>query len=173
MEKTVFNSLSEKHYKPKARHHLESIPLSKQLQIFPIVSSLHVPSQNLCRKNSYPVCCGSQLTGEPRASGTWFPEGHNACFCGEIRSCCDVPEMRWGKEESRSLGVGKDLQDHLVQLHTYHYYRPPNHIRKHHSYMLQEHLQRRLWTTSQHPLKSFCISWSFPFCLDSVWGDRF
>ena len=103
MGKTVFNSLSEKHHKPKARHHLESIPPPKQVQIFPILSPLHVPSKNLCRKDSYPACCGSQLTGEPWASGTWFSEGHNTCFWWEFRSCCNVPQTCWGKKKAEDL----------------------------------------------------------------------
>lgn len=65
VEKMVFNSLSQKHNKATARHHLESIPPPKQLQIFPIVILLHVPSKTLCIKDWYTACWGIQLNHEP------------------------------------------------------------------------------------------------------------
>lgn len=65
MEKMLFNSLPEKHNKATARHHLESIPPPKQLQIFPIVILLHVPSKTLCIKDGSTACSGIQLNHEP------------------------------------------------------------------------------------------------------------
>lgn len=65
MEKILFNSLSEKHNKAPARHHLESIPPPKQLQILPIVILLHVPSKTPCIKDWSTACSGIQLNHEP------------------------------------------------------------------------------------------------------------
>lgn len=70
-EKMLFNSPYEKkHNKATARHHLESIPLPKQLQIFPIVILLHVPSKTLWIKDGYRASSGIQLNHQPQGRGS-------------------------------------------------------------------------------------------------------
>lgn len=98
----LFNSLSEKHNKATARHHLESIPPPKQLQIFPIVILLHVPSKTLWIKDGHAACSGIQLNHQPWGCDSqtegklllsplqllWLSSG----FCvGEGRKCLTIP----------------------------------------------------------------------------------
>lgn len=97
----LFNSLSEKHNKATARHHLESIP-PKPLQIFPTVILLHVPSITLWIKDGHAACSGIQLNHQPWGCDPqterkllwsplqllWLSSG----FCvGEAKKCKIIP----------------------------------------------------------------------------------
>ena len=55
------------------------------------------------------------------------------------------------KQNPRIIKVGKDLQNHVIQLYTYFQYCPLNHVPEYHTYMFLEHLQGFHYYQGQPP----------------------